>query len=135
MLANSALFALLHAANVGISWLAFLNLLLFGLFASVYMVRRGNIWGICAIHTMWNFAQGNIFGLQVSGMNPTASIFSFVGDDSKSWINGGSFGPEGGICVTLVLLISILILLPMKNKDKGFLPVPEKPGMEETADS
>jgi len=135
MLANSALFALLHAANVGISWLAFLNLLLFGLFASVYMVRRGNIWGICAIHTMWNFAQGNIFGLQVSGMNPTASIFSFVGDDSKSWINGGSFGPEGGICVTLVLLISILILLPMKNKDNGFLPVPEKPGMEETADS
>ena len=134
MLANSILFALLHAANVGISWLAFLNLLLFGIFASVYMVRRGNLWGICAIHTMWNFAQGNIFGLQVSGMNSTASIFSFVGDESKSWISGGRFGPQAGICVTLVLLISILVLLPMKNKDKGFPPVPEKPDMEKTAD-
>lgn len=135
MLANSVLFALLHAANVGISWLALLNLLLFGIFASFYMVRRGNIWGICAIHTMWNFAQGNIFGLQVSGTGSTASIFSFVGDDGKAWINGGSFGPEGGICVTIVLLISILILLPMKNKDKGFPTVSEKPGMEGAADS
>jgi len=136
MLANSILFALLHFANNGISWLAFLNLVLFGIFASLYMVRRGNLWGVCAVHTIWNFAQGSIFGLQVSGMNSTASIFSFVGNEgSSSWINGGRFGPEGGICVTLVLLVSIILLLPMKNKEKGFSPAPENPALKEAADT
>lgn len=60
---NSIVFALLHMANTGISLLALLNLFLFGVFMSVYMVRRGNLWGACAIHAVWNFVQGNVFGL------------------------------------------------------------------------
>ena len=30
------------------------------------MFKRGNIWGACAIHSFWNFAQGNIFGSYVA---------------------------------------------------------------------
>ena len=120
ILANSVLFALLHLANDGISWLAMLNLILFGVFASIYMIRRGNLWGICAIHSVWNFAQGNLFGLQVSGMEMNTSVFSFTQKEGKTIINGGAFGPEGGVCVTIVLVVSIAILLCMKNKDKGF---------------
>ena len=124
ILANSLVFALLHLANDGISWLAMLNLVLFGVFASVYMIRRGNLWGICAIHSIWNFAQGNLFGLQVSGMEMNASVFSFTQNAGKSWINGGAFGPEGGICVTIVLVVAIAVMLCMKNKDKGFEDIP-----------
>ncbi len=120
ILANSAAFALLHLANPGISPLAILNLLLFGVFASVYMIKRGNLWGICAIHSIWNFAQGNIFGLQVSGMSVSSTVFVFTQNEGMGIINGGAFGPEGGLCVTIVLLAATAIMLFTKNKDKGF---------------
>ncbi len=120
ILANAAIFALLHLANPGVSPLAIINLVLFGVFASVYMIKRGNLWGICAIHSIWNFAQGNIFGLQVSGMSSSSTFFIFTQNEGKGIINGGAFGPEGGLCVTIVLVAATIIMLFTKNKDKGF---------------
>ena len=35
-------------------------------------------------------------------------------------ITGGAFGPEGGLCVTIVLVLATVIMLFKKNKDKGF---------------
>ena len=69
------------------------------------------------MHTAWNFAQGNIFGFEVSGINvEVASIFdlNLVGSNV---ISGGSFGPEAGLVSTCVLLSSILIVLN-NRKDK-----------------
>lgn len=120
ILANSLSFAFLHIFNPGISPLAIVNLVLFGIFASVYMIKRGNLWGICAIHSIWNFAQGNIFGLQVSGMAQSSTFFVFTQNEGMGIFNGGAFGPEGGLCVTIVLAVATFILLLSKNKDKGF---------------
>lgn len=114
ILTNSVGFAALHLGNNGITTLAFLNLVLFGVFASVYTLKMDSIWGICAIHSMWNFAQGNLFGISVSGLGLTTSVFSFGLTDGGTLINGGSFGLEGGLAVTLVLSISI-ILMGMKK--------------------
>lgn len=111
ILLNSILFALMHILNNGISLLPVINLTLFGIFASVYMLRTGNIWGVCAIHSMWNFVQGNIFGIAVSGINIKASVFSFVPAVTCTLINGGAFGLEGGLGVTIVLLAAIIITL------------------------
>lgn len=125
---NSVAFACLHLSNPGISPLAMVNLFLFGVFMSVYMIRRGNLWGACAIHSIWNFAQGNIFGLRVSGMNVQSSVLSIQQTEAGSLWNGGSFGPEGGLCVTFVLVAGILILwLFCKNKNLGQTaePLPE----------
>lgn len=113
---SSALFAMMHYSNHGISIMAIVNLFLFGVFAALYFLRRGSIWGICAIHSVWNFAQGNIFGCKVSGMEMGNSIFLTVENGSTLW-SGGAFGPEGGIGVTIVLSIGIMILTFMKNKN------------------
>ena len=113
---SSALFAAMHISNPGISFMAVINLFLFGVFAALYFLRRGNIWGISAIHTIWNFAQGNIFGCKVSGMNMGETIFNTVETNGVLW-SGGDFGPEGGIGVTVVLTIGIIVLTLMKNKD------------------
>ena len=67
VLANSLLFASLHLLNSGISVLAFINITLFGIFASIYFIRRGSIWGIGAFHSIWNLVQGNFYGIKVSG--------------------------------------------------------------------
>ncbi len=115
VLTSSALFAMLHIGNAGFTSLSFINLFLFGVFAALYFLRRGSIWGICALHTTWNFAQGNIFGCTVSGMKINESII--ITDSAKNFIwSGGDFGPEGGIAATLIFIIGIAVLTLMKNK-------------------
>lgn len=108
---NSILFALLHMMNAGISVLAVVNLTLYGILASLYALQTNNIWGISAFHSIWNFAQGNLFGIKVSGLDTGASIFSVTFLEEGGLINGGSFGIEGGIACTIVLLLGIAILI------------------------
>lgn len=107
---NSVLFAVLHLLNSGITFLAFVNLTLFGIFASVYFVKTGNIWGIGALHSIWNLVQGNFFGIQVSGIETSSSLFSSALTEGRELMNGGAFGLEGGLAVTIVLVVSTLLL-------------------------
>ncbi len=122
VLTNSLLFALLHSLNSGLSTLAVINLFLFGFFASVYMLKSGNIWGVAAIHSIWNFAQGNLFGLSVSGMQGMPSVFVFE-QTGKPLLDGGAFGPEGGLPVTIVLLTAILCVLFISPKKETAPPL------------
>lgn len=118
ILTNSIVFAALHLLNAGIAPLAFVNLILFGVFASLYFVRTGNIWGIGAIHAIWNFVQGNFYGISVSGNGLTTSVFRSTFVEGKSFINGGDFGLEGGIAVTIVLVICcVFVYLAPWEKD------------------
>ncbi|MBP5173444.1 MAG: CPBP family intramembrane metalloprotease [Clostridia bacterium] len=107
---NSAFFSILHAANPGTSVLAFFNLFLFGVFASVLMLKTDNIWIVCAVHSVWNFVQGNFFGLSVSGNGLAPSVLRISADGTRIW-TGGDFGPEGGLCVTAVLLAAIAVTM------------------------
>lgn len=114
---NAIIFAALHLLNNGISILAFINLVLFGVFASLYFLKRGNIWGIAALHSIWNLVQGNFWGLRVSGIATECSVFRSTMIEGNSIMNGGDFGPEGGLGVSVVLLIGIYILLRKKKSD------------------
>lgn len=113
---NSLVFALIHLANPGVSVLALINLLLSGTFFSLYFLRTGNIWGVGAIHTMWNFAQGNIFGMAVSGTQLSCTIFESTATPHKTFWIGGAFGPESGFSCTVVFIVAILLVLLWKNK-------------------
>ena len=121
ILLNSIVFACLHLMNDGVSLLAFMNLILFGVFASVYAIKTNNLWGICAIHSVWNFVQGNFYGILVSGMNTNASIFKFTSTADGELFNGGDFGLEGGLAVTIVLVAAtvITLLINFKKNEVG----------------
>jgi hypothetical protein len=112
---SSVAFGLLHLPNANVSWLAVLNIVLFGCLMGFYILKRGNIWGAGAIHTAWNFAQGNVFGISVSGMAPMPSVFSFAPTGSGDLIGGGAFGIEGGLAATIVLLVGTVLVLFLKN--------------------
>ena len=114
---SSLAFAVLHLANPGMSVLAFVNLFLFGVFAAVYMLKRGNIWGVCAVHSLWNFVQGNFYGIRVSGMGNLTTIFQMTSVESKPLFNGGDFGLEGGLSVTIVLVLATAAMLFTKTKE------------------
>ncbi|MBE6854635.1 MAG: CPBP family intramembrane metalloprotease [Ruminococcus sp.] len=122
---SSVGFMLAHFGNPGITPLACLNLFLFGMFAAYFMFRFDSLWGIGALHSLWNFSQGNLFGVQVSGLDTSVSVFRFSVDADKALLNGGSFGLEGGLGVTIVFLIGIALLL--------FVPVRKTAESEITA--
>ena len=117
IIVNSVIFALLHLLNPGVSFLPIFNIALFGAFASIYALKSDSLWGICAVHSAWNFVQGNFFGFQVSGLETSSSILSFSATKSGELINGGSFGMEGGLAVTISLALGIIILLFIKGKN------------------
>jgi membrane protease YdiL (CAAX protease family) len=114
---SSVVFALLHLGNPGLTVLALLNLTLFGVFMAVYILRTDDLWGACAIHSAWNFAQGNLVGIRVSGTAqlPTVAIMQPLGE--QSLFHGGDFGLEGGLIVTIVVLaaIALTLFLPQKQ--------------------
>ncbi|MBQ4284689.1 MAG: CPBP family intramembrane metalloprotease [Lachnospira sp.] len=118
ILVNSLVFAALHLGNPGITVLSFVNLVLFGIFASVYFVRRGNLWGIGALHSIWNLVQGNFYGIKVSGLELTNSFLDTTMVEGNELFNGGDFGLEGSLSVTIVLVVGTIIMYFMKDKDK-----------------
>ena len=116
VIVSSLAFGAGHLLNPGVHPLAIVNVSLFGIFAGVYVLKRGNIWGICAIHSIWNFVQGNFYGIKVSGLDGMDTIFQMNSVEGKELINGGTFGLEGGIAVTIVLVVGTVIMLFTKTK-------------------
>lgn len=115
---NSVAFALAHVFNPGFDVLPCINLILFGIFASFYMICTGDIWGVCGIHSIWNFMQGNFYGISVSGTGDTESVFRTTANTPHAWLSGGEFGIEGSIFTTLVLTAGIVIVfLKIKKHD------------------
>ena len=121
VLVSSLLFSVLHLLNPNLSFLSLANLFLFGLFAALFALYEGGLWGAFAIHAIWNWAQGNLFGFEVSGLSIRSSILIDLAETGPDWLTGGLFGPEGGFVVTLVLLsgISLLLLLSRRQKRLG----------------
>jgi membrane protease YdiL (CAAX protease family) len=107
---SSIIFAVYHSLNPNINPIAFLNLFLFGLFTVFYTLYEGGLWGVFGIHAAWNWAQGNLFGFEVSGMPPVGGMFFNLMEVGPDVVTGGPFGPEGGLAVTLLLIASTVIV-------------------------
>lgn len=113
---SSLLFSLLHFANPGFGLIAFINIFLFGALEAILILRCDSIWLACGLHSLWNFVQGNVFGVLVSGGNYGPSIFSFESVAGGKLINGGDFGIEGGLACTVVEVIAIIAALIWKGR-------------------
>ena len=130
IIVSSLMFTLFHSSNQGFSIIAFVNITLFGIFAAVFMLKRGSIWAVGAIHTVWNFMQGNIFGFSVSGMEKMPSILGATDQGFGSILSGGEFGIEGGLGATVVLLIALLSALMMPAKKSELASLDSSPEKE-----
>lgn len=114
---SSSLFTLLHLGNPGITFLSAIDLFLFGVAMSLYLLKTDTIWGIGGIHGAWNFAQGNLFGVLVSGQSSGISIMKFTPQGNQDWLSGGSFGIEGSIVSSIILFLLILYLAYQLKKE------------------
>lgn len=106
VLGGSVIFGLMHCGNNHASLLSIVNLVLFSIFLSELFLIRGSIWLVAAFHSMWNFTQGKLFGLPVSGNPARASLLEFeAAPDSLT----AGFGLEGNLITTAVLVAAVAL--------------------------
>ena len=117
---SSSLFSILHLGNQGVTALSLISIILVGVLMALYMLKTDNIWGVAAFHGAWNFAQGNLVGVAVSGQNAGGSLLHFQARSGvPDWLSGGAFGLEGNIVTCLVLLV-VIIILRLQLKKENF---------------
>lgn len=131
VIGNSVLFALAHAGNIEPSkelYVGLANIVLFGLFISLYAAREGSLWGVCGWHAAWNWLLGLGFGLEVSGqvVDTVPLIADLTGKEGAAWwLTGAAFGPEASLVTTAVLLVGTVVLIVRgKTRDHGVEAAP-----------
>jgi membrane protease YdiL (CAAX protease family) len=116
VIVSAILFWLAHAFNPA-AWsppLVPLNMIGAGVTLALAYRVAGNIWFPTAMHFGWNFAQGVVFEIPVSGIRTDGLIDFVVIESAPSWLTGGAFGLEASVMVTLVeagLTATFLVLL------------------------
>lgn len=110
-LATSLWFAAMHFRNPNVTGIALFNIALAGVLFALATLATGRLWLALGFHFSWNFVQGTLLGFPVSGVTE-AQPFRLVQSrilGSPTW-TGGAFGPEGGLAVSLALLVSIAVI-------------------------
>jgi uncharacterized protein len=107
---SAALFGALHFFNEhGNAFSSFAIALEAGVLLSVAYVASGNLWFPIGIHFGWNFLEGPIFNVPISG-NPTPGLV--LGTlDGPQWVTGGAFGVEASVGAIGVCLCAAAVLL------------------------
>ena len=112
---SAGVFGLLHIANRGATAGSSVAIaveagLLLGL---VYHVTRSL--PLCmGMHLGWNFAQGTVYGIPVSGSQSQGWLVSTrIGPD---WLTGGSFGAEASVVTVGISLLCSLALLAVSRR-------------------
>lgn len=120
LIISSLIFSMLHAANPGATFMGLLNLTLIGILFGYSYIATGSLAFPIGLHTAWNFFQGHIFGFPVSGFKSNVSLFKIY-HDGPDFLTGGSFGPEGGLVVLIIVVVSILAIRKFR-KNLGYVP-------------
>ncbi|CDM70087.1 putative membrane protein [Clostridium bornimense] len=117
LIVSSAIFSIMHGVNPGVTILSIINIFLVGILLGYMFIKTNNLWLPIGYHITWNYFQGNVFGFLVSGTT-TEGLYT-TESIGNTIISGGNFGPEGGIIVTIVVLISILLVYFLTNKNSN----------------
>lgn len=111
VLLTSVLFATVHTGNPNANILSWVNTFLAGIWFGVAYLKTRNLWFAFGLHLTWNWLQGAILGINVSGITELtpAPLFQST-DTSPAWLTGGAYGLEAGAVCTIALIISILLI-------------------------
>lgn len=101
----SLVFSVTHYFNPNFSWMGALNIFLAGVLLSVAYVKTRSLWMPIGLHMAWNWTQGPLWGMNVSGIEIANSLVTSV-PKGNELLSGGSFGGEGSL-VSAVLIIGL----------------------------
>lgn len=112
---TSGLFWIVHLLNPGAESTPFVALNLFGagIVLALAYLASGNIWFPTAMHFAWNFTQGVLLGIPVSGLDMPGLINLDTAQKAPQWLTGGQFGFEGSAICTVVNVVLIMIFVSL----------------------
>ena len=111
LLISAVFFGWMHISNDNATWWSSLAIAIeAGLLLGAAYKWSGSLWLPVGIHWAWNYTQGNVFGLAVSGTQagPTILATTVNGPDI---VTGGAFGPEASIVAVLFGTLFTIIFL------------------------
>ncbi len=109
ILLTSVGFALAHAANPHVTGLGLGNIFLAGVLLALAYYRTRSLWFATALHLGWNWTLAVLADLPTSGLELDTPLYR-PDVTGPAWLTGGAFGPEGGLAVTVAVLLAIVIV-------------------------
>ncbi|MDI1240909.1 MAG: type II CAAX endopeptidase family protein [bacterium] len=109
---TSLAFGAVHLGNPNANWFSSLNTALAGIWFGVAYLKARDLWFPTGLHLAWNWTQGSIFGVEVSGLTDIVKQPVLRETDiGPVWLTGGNYGIEGGIATTVALVVSMIAIL------------------------
>ncbi len=132
LLVSALFFGFAHISNPGATAWSSLAIsleagLLFGL---LYHVTR-SLWWCIGLHAGWNFVQGAVFGIPVSGIQVDGLLDSQL--QGPDWLDGGGFGAEASVLTVLTCGVASLLLLRQALASRSVIAPFWKHGRREDA--
>lgn len=117
---SAALFGAVHLGNPNATWLAAAAIGLEAgiMLAAAYVLTR-RLWLPIGIHAAWNFVQGGIFSVAVSGGRSDGLLVASL--SGPEWLSGGEFGAEASIVAIVVCTAFGIALLAMAARRGQFI--------------
>lgn len=110
MLIFAVLFGLAHVRNPHATAFSVVNIALAAIWLSIALFSQGGMGLAWGAHLGWNAGLAVLFDAPVSGYDFQVPVVEYTPGD-HAWVDGGAFGPEGGIVSTVALLAGTLWLL------------------------
>jgi membrane protease YdiL (CAAX protease family) len=121
---TAVFFGVAHIGNPAAGPLSSLNTALAGIWFGVAYLKTRDLWFVTGMHFIWNWLQGAVFGVEVSGLTSIVPhpIMREI-ETGPAWISGGPYGLEGGVVATIAILISTIAIyfLPILRPDPELL--------------
>jgi len=106
----AALFGLAHVGNPNATVFSTINVALAAIWLTIAFFSSGGMGLAWGAHFGWNAGLAILFDAPVSGYAFAVPVVEYV-PGTRAWIDGGAFGPEGGVVTTVALLVGTLYLL------------------------
>jgi membrane protease YdiL (CAAX protease family) len=119
---SALLFGFGHAANPNATlWSSVAIAIEAGILLGMAYAWTRSLWFVMGLHAAWNFTQGAILGIPVSGIDVKGLVDSQ--ERGNAWISGGAFGAEAS-GVTVVLCTTIGLWFARKAIRDGRIVAP-----------
>lgn len=115
MLVLSVGFAFAHLGNPNVSTVGAINIALAGIWLSFAFFSAGGMALAWGLHFGWNAGLALAFDAPVSGFMFRVPAVEYS-PGAHAWVDGGTFGPEGGIVGTIVLIAGTLAVIGSRVK-------------------
>jgi len=109
--ATAVIFGAVHSGNPNADLISTANTVLAGFWFGYAYLKTRDLWFVWGVHLMWNWMQGSIFGIEVSGLTAVTEhpILREI-DHGPNWLTGGEYGVEAGVACTAAIIMSIILI-------------------------